>query len=182
MGVVLIQYDEAVYTAHLEDLLDDLLDKLPGGLGGFVGDQSDIDIPLRPVGVVDDLLRTNGFPLAEVIARLDSLQTEAIDLGEEEDPHTVITLLKNLLKDEPLAGVLHAQPNFLYYPHQVSAAYTTDQTSNPDPSRTAAWHLKAIQLRDAWDEVWDRARTGPLGPDPSRLAYSIRALTSATEI
>ena len=68
MGVVLIQYDEAVYTAHLEDLLDDLLDKLPGGLGGFVGDQSDVDILLRPVGVVDDLLRTNGFPLAEVIS------------------------------------------------------------------------------------------------------------------
>ena len=48
-GVVLIQYDEAVYTAHLEDLLDDLWDKLPGGLGGFVGDQSDAAIPLRPM-------------------------------------------------------------------------------------------------------------------------------------
>ena len=163
-GVVLIQYDEAVYTAHLEDLLDDLWDKLPGGLGGFVGDQSDAAIPLRPVGVVDDLLRTNGFPLAEVIARIDSLQTEAIDVGEEEDPHNVITLLKDLLKDEPLAGVLHAQPNFLYYPHQVSDAYTTDLTTNPDPDRTSAWHLKAIQLRDAWDEVSDRARDPGAGP------------------
>ncbi len=162
MGVVLIQYDEAVYTAHLEDLLDDLLDKLPGGLGGFVGDQADVDIPLRPVGVVDDLLRTNGFPLAEVIARLDSLQTEAIDVGVEVDPHTVIARLKA----NPRAGVLHAQPNFLYYPHQTSAAYTTDQTSDPDPARTAAWHLKAIQLRDAWDEVWDRAQARPTGAGP----------------
>ena len=165
-GVVLIQYDEAVYTAHLEDLLDDLLDKLPGGLGGFVGDQSDGDIPLRPVGVVDDLLRTNGFPLAEVIARIDSLQTEAIDVGVEEDPHDVIDLLKNLLQDEPLAGVLHAQPNFLYYPHQTSAAYATDLTTNPDPSRLMAWHLKAIQLKDAWDEVWVRAPDRPPGADP----------------
>ncbi len=162
MGVVLIQYDETVYTAHLEDLLDDLWDKLPGGLGGFVGDQADVDIPLRPVGVVDDLLRTNGFPSAEVMTRIDSLQTEAIALGEEEDPHTVIARLKT----SPLAGVLHAQPNFLYYPHQTSAAYTTDQTSNPDPGRRAAWHLKAIQLRDAWDEVWDRAQARPTGAGP----------------
>ena len=166
MGVVLIQYDEAVYTAHLEDLLDDLLDKLPGGLGGFVGDQADVDIPLRPVGVVDDLLRTNGFPLAEVAARIDSLQTEAIDVGEEVDPHTVIDLLKDFFQDKPLAGVLHAQPNFLYYPHQTSAAYATDLTTNPDPSRIWAWHLKAIQLRDAWDEVWVRAADRPSGAGP----------------
>ena len=166
MGVVLIQYDEAVYTAHLEDLLDDLWDKLPGGLGGFVGDQADVDIPLRPVGVVDDLLRTNGFPLAEVIARLDSLQTEAIDVGVEIDPHTVI----ELLKASPRAGVLHAQPNFLYHPSQTSAAYTTDQTSDPDPSRIWAWHLKAIQLRDAWDEVWVRA------PDPGATPITIGIL------
>ena len=166
MGVVLIQYDEAAYTAHLEDLLDDLWDKLPGGLGGFVGDQADTDIPRRPVGVVDDLLRTNGFPLAEVIARIDSLRTEAIDVGREEDPHTVIDLLKNLLKDKPLAGVLHAQPNFIYHPHQTSAAYTTDQTSDPDPDRTSAWHFKAIQLRDAWDEVWKRAAARPSGAGP----------------
>ena len=165
-GVVLIQYDEAVYTAHLEDLLDDLWDKLPGGLGGFVGDQSDGDIPLRPVGVVDALLRTNGFPLAEVAARIDSLQTEAIALGKEVDPHTVIDLLKDLLKDEPLAGVLHAQPNFIYHPSQASDAYATDQTSDPDPARTSAWHLKAIQLRDAWDEVWDRAPARPPGAGP----------------
>ena len=162
MGVVLIQYDEAVYTAHLEDLLDELLDKLPGGLGGFVGDQSDVDIPLTPVGVVDDLLRTTGFPSAEVAARIDSLRTEAIAVGAEVDPHTVIALLKA----SPLAGVRHAQPNFIYYPLQTSAAYTTDQTSDPDPSRTAAWHLKAIQLRDAWDEVWDRAPARPPGAGP----------------
>ena len=162
MGVVLIQYDEAVYTAHLEDLVDDLLDKLPGGLGGFVGDQSDAAIPLRPVGVVDDLLRTNGFPLAEVAARIDSLQTEAIDVGVEVDPHTVIARLKA----NPRAGVLHAQPNFIYHPLQTSAAYTTDQTSDPDPDRTAAWHLKAIQLRDAWDEVWVRAADRPTGAGP----------------
>ena len=91
MGVVLIQYDEAVYTAHLEDLLDDLLDdlvdELPGGLGGFVGDLSDIDLPLTPVGVVDDLLRTNGFPLAEVIARLDSLQTSDCPGGRGRPAH-----------------------------------------------------------------------------------------------
>ena len=170
MGVVLIQYDEAVYTAHLEDLLDDLLDdlvdELPGGLGGFVGDQSDSDLPLRPVGVVDDLLRTNGFPSAEVMTRIDSLQTEAIALGEEEDPHDVIDLLKHFFQDKPLAGVLHAQPNFLYHPSQTSADYTTDQTSDPDPSRIWAWHLKAIQLRDAWDEVWDRAADRPTGAGP----------------
>ena len=175
MGVVLIQYDEAVYTAHLEDLLDDLWDKLPGGLGGFVGDQADTDIPRRPVGVVDDLLRTNGFPLAEVIARIDSLRTEAIDVGAEEDPHTVIDLLKALLKDKPLAGVLHAQPNFIYHPLQTSAAYTTDQTSDPDPARTSAWHLKAIQLRDAWDEVWVRAR------DPGAGLITIGVLDSGID-
>ena len=166
LGVVLIQYDEAVYTAHLEDLLDDLLDKLPGGLGGFVGDQADVDIPLRPVGVVDDLLRTNGFPLAEVIARIDSLRTEAIDVGAEVDPHDVIDLLKDFFQDKPLAGVLHAQPNFIYHPLQTSAAYTTDLTSDPDPSRTSAWHLKAIQLKDAWDEVWVRAQARPTGAGP----------------
>ena len=166
MGVVLIQYDEAVYTAHLDDLLDDLVDELPGGLGGFVGELPALnllltlvgelpalDILLRPVGVVDDLLRANGLPSAEVAARIDSLQTEAIDMGAEVDPHDVIDLLKDFFQDEPLAGVLHAQPNFLYYPHQTGAAYTTDQTSDPDPDRTAAWHLTAIQLRDAWNEV-----------------------------
>ena len=175
MGVVLIQYDEAVYTAHLEDLLDDLWDKLPGGLGGFVGDQADVDIPLRPVGVVDDLLRTNGLPSAEVAARIDSLRTEAIDVGEVVDPHDVIALLKHFLKDKPLAGVLHAQPNFLYYPHQTSAAYATDLTTNPDPSRTAAWHLKAIQLKDAWDEVRVRA------PDPGATPITIGILDTGVD-
>ncbi len=183
LGVVLIQYDEAVYTAHLEALLDDLLDDfvgdLPGGYGGFVGDLSDLDLllslvgelpdlalPLTPVDVVADLLWTNGFPSAAVIERLHSLRTEAIDVGEEVDPHYVIGLLKHLLQDEPLAGVLHAQPNFLYYPHQTSAAYATDLATNPDPDRTAAWHLKAIQLRDAWDEVWDRAPARDPGAGP----------------
>ena len=152
-GVVLIQYDTGVYTAHLEALVDELLEKLPGGLGGFVGDQADVDILLRPVGVVDALLRTHGLPAAAVTARLDAHRTEAIDLGVEVDPHAVIARLKA----RPPAGILHAQPNFIYYPLQVSEKYATDQTSNPDPSRIWAWHLKAIQLRDAWDEVRDRA-------------------------
>ena len=83
-------------------------------------------------------------------------------MGVEIDPHTVI----ELLKASPLAGVLHAQPNFLYHPSQTSAAYTTDQTSDPDPSRIWAWHLKAIQLRDAWDEVWERPQARPTGAGP----------------
>ena len=48
-------------------------------------------------------------------------------------------------------------PNFLYHPLQTSDAYATDLATNPDPARTRAWHLKAIQLRDAWDVVWARA-------------------------
>ena len=162
MGVVLIQYDTAVYTAHLEGLVDELLEKLPGGLGGFVGDQADVDIVRRPVGVVDDRLRTTGLPAAAVVARLDAHRTEAIDLGAEVDPHTIIARLKA----SPPTGVRHAQPNFLYYPLQTSAAYTTDQTSNPDPARTKAWHLKAIQLRDAWDVVRDRAPDMASGAAP----------------
>ena len=106
LGVVLIQYDTGVYTAHLEGLVDELLEKLPGGLGGFVGDQADVDIVRRPVGVVDALLRTTGLSAAAVVARLDAHRTEAIDLGAEVDPHTVIARLKA----HPSAGVLHAQP------------------------------------------------------------------------
>ena len=161
-GVVLIQYDAGVYTAHLEALVDELLEKVPGGLGGFVGDQSDVDIVLRPVGVVDALLRTHGLPSAAVAARLDAHHLEAIELGAEIDPHDVIAQLKA----NPPAGALHAQPNFIYHPLQTSDAYATDQTTNPDPDRNAAWHLKAIQLRDAWDEVWDRAPVPASGAAP----------------
>ena len=150
--MVLIQYDEAVYTAHLDTLVEELRgapDRLVNKLA-------------QPVGVVHAALRAHGFPQAAVMERIDSPQTEAIDLGAAVDPHTVIARLKA----NPPAGVLHAQPNFLYHPLQVSADYTTDQTANPDPDRTKAWHLKAIQLREAWDVVWDSAPARPPGAGP----------------
>ena len=145
LGVVLIQYDAAVYTAHRDALSN--------------GQVTETD---RPVGVVRDFLHAHGYPEAVVIERVDSLQIEVIDLGAEVDPHDVI----DLLQARPLAGVLHAQPNFLYHPRQTSDAYATDQTSNPDPARPKAWHLKAIQLRDAWDVVWDRAPDMASGAAP----------------
>ena len=108
LGVVLIQYDAAVYTAHL----DAFSGGPPGVPSGLVNETGR---PVAPVGVVHEFLIEHGFENPEVIARIDSLHTEVVRIGAGVDPHTVI----DLLKAHPLAGVLHAQPNFLYHPFQV---------------------------------------------------------------
>ena len=107
LGVVLIQYDEAVYTAHLAALSG----RPPGVPGGLVNETA---LPVAPVGVVHAFLIEHGFENPEVIARIDSLHTEVVSIGAGVDPHTIIALLKA----HPLAGVRHAQPNFLYHPFQ----------------------------------------------------------------
>ena len=134
LGAILIQYDETLFRASVNE-----------GQGGTVTVPGNLldntDIPVAPVGVADEFLKNNGIENPEVISRIESLNTELVNIGEGVDPLTVI----NQLKASPVDGILLAQPNFIYTSAQSS--------TTPDPRGNKSWHLKAIQLKDAWDVV-----------------------------
>ena len=74
--------------------------------------------------------------------RIGSFNTEIVDIGEDTDPLEVIKKLKQASSTK---GILHIQPNFVY---RLQSTH-----SNDDPQLNNSWHLKAIQLWDAWNVV-----------------------------
>ena len=95
MGEVLIQYDEASFSAQVNELEAKEV-KVPGGL------LDGIHAVVAPVSVANDFLRKSGIESPSVVNRITSLNTEVVNIGEGVDPLTVI----NKLKASPAEGIL----------------------------------------------------------------------------
>ena len=137
MGEILIQYKETVFNARTSELESDSIE-VPGGLLDEPNTPGNV-----PVGVVNEFLKRNGVETPLVKSRIESLHAELVDIGDT-DPLTII----NQLKASPVEGITLAQPNFIYTSSQSSTS-----TTGPDPQGNKSWHLKAIQLKDAWNTV-----------------------------
>ena len=142
LGEILIQYDETSFTSLVREDESGSVE-VPGGL------LDTTDIAPAPIGVVNEFLQASGVQNPRVIKRINSLNVELVSIGEGMDPLTII----DRMKASPVEGVVLAQPNFIYQSLQSSS------TTGPDTRRNDAWHLKAIQLKDAWDFVADNPHT-----------------------
>ena len=142
LGEILIQYDETSFTSLVSEDESGSVE-VPGGL------LDTVDTAPAPIGVVNEFLQANGVQNPRVIQRITSLNVELVSIGEGMDPLTII----DRLKASPVEGVVLAQPNFIYQSLQSSS------TTGPDTRQNDAWHLKAIQLKDAWDFVADNPHT-----------------------
>ena len=138
LGTILIQYEESVFTARTKEIEGNEGITVPGGLLN-----DDTNTYSAPVSVANSFFKEGGIANPTVTNRIESLNTEVISIGEGVDPLTTI----NRLKASPVEGIIFAQPNFIYHSAQSSA------TTGPDPRGNESWHLKAIQLKDAWDVV-----------------------------
>ncbi|MCE2507538.1 MAG: hypothetical protein J4F36_13945, partial [Nitrosopumilaceae archaeon] len=97
-----------------------------------------------PIAVADEFAKSIGIEKSVVKKRLESVNAELIDIGEGDDPLTIIEQLEDAKNTE---GIVFAQPNYIY------RLQSSDRDT--DPERYNSWHLKAIQLWDAWSVVDD---------------------------
>ncbi len=134
LGVVLVQYDEDTFQPQVNESENLGPVKVPGGL------LDNTDGPIAPIAVVDNLLTEKGYT-PQVIEQFPDLNTEAIRIGEDTDPLSVMDSLIDL------PGVVLVQPNLIY---------TTDTTDQPsesapafnDPDLSTSWHLIHTQVYD----------------------------------
>ena len=130
MGELLIKYDERVFGEHLTKIKKD----------GITG-KSELDTKM-PVGIADRFFRNNNMQNPIVKSRINSMNVELIEIDEKSDPLNIIKQLRN---DRP-EGIVFAQPNFIYKSLNATSNYD-------DPLGNYSWHLKAIQIQDAWNAV-----------------------------
>ncbi len=123
LGVVLVQYEDTVFQAQVNDGGEAGVVQVPGGL------LDNLDGDLGPVAIVNDLLTEEGFA-PKLIERFPDLNAEVIHLGEDVDP---LSVMDSLIA---LPGVVLVQPNFLYEPTQAPN----------DPKLSDAWHLIHTQV------------------------------------
>ena len=129
LGVVLVQYEEELFQAQVNDEAGGGAVQIPGGL------LDGIDGGTAPVAVVDEFLTEKGFE-SKVIERFPGLHAEAIRIGEDVDP---LSVMDSLIE---LPGVVLVQPNFLYEPTQAPQAPN-------DPLLSTSWHLLHTQVYSA---------------------------------
>ena len=99
----------------------------------------------KPIAVADEFAKQIGIEKPMVEKRLESVNAELIDIGEGVDPFTFIEKLKEATSTE---GIAFVQPNYVY------ELQSTHSNTNPtDPQKNSSWHLKAIQIRNAWEVV-----------------------------
>lgn len=148
MGEILFQYDKSLFKARTNELANEEVE-VPGGL------LDNTNSAPAPVGVADEFLKANGVANPLVKKRIESMSVELVTVGEDVDPLTII----EQLKASSIEGIVLAQPNFIYQSRQSSGSNQessggTNSSSPPDDTELyKSWHLKAIQLKDAWDVV-----------------------------
>ena len=166
IGEILIQYDKSVFNKKIEEIeatkslaisFDRQIEEIKAtkdSVADFDKKIAEIEaakdlsikeierVTKTPIAVADEFAKSIGIEKPVVKDRIESFNTEVIDIGENSDPLEVIEKLNQATSTK---GIVLAQPNYIY--RLQSSDWDTD------PERYNSWHLKAIQLWDAWGVV-----------------------------